>query len=78
MQRYLELDGVLRRIMTVIKVRGSDHSKDLRLYEVRSTGLTIGDRLSSYDHGLLTADPRRAPTAPRQPGPSRGGRRRDP
>src|SRR6185295_13383908 len=60
LQRYVELDGMLRRVMTVIKVRGSDHSKELRLYEVTSTGLAIGDRLSSYDHGLLTADPMRA------------------
>ena len=43
LQRYVELDGTLKRVMTVIKVRGSDHSKDLRLYEVNSRGLTVGD-----------------------------------
>jgi len=75
LQRYVELDGALRRVMTVIKVRGSDHSKDLRLYEVHSTGLNIGDRITLYDHGLLTADPMRASTAPLSP--SRGRRRRD-
>src|SRR5688572_6671410 len=69
LQRYVELDGALRRVMTVIKVRGSDHSKDLRLYEVHSTGLTIGDRITLYDHGLLTADPMRA-SASRPRGPS--------
>jgi circadian clock protein KaiC len=68
MQRYFEVDGALRRVMTVIKVRGSDHSKDLRLYEVHSTGLTVGDRIMLYDHGILTADPTRASLAP----PSRG------
>jgi circadian clock protein KaiC len=78
LQRYVELDGALRRVMTVIKVRGSDHSKDLRLYEVHSTGLTIGDRITLYDHGLLTAHPLRASTAPRSPArPSKGDRRRD-
>jgi circadian clock protein KaiC len=77
LQRYVELDGVLRRVMTVIKVRGSDHSKDLRLYEVHSTGLTIGDRISLYDHGILTADPTRGPTTPQSPS-SGGRRRRDP
>ena len=76
MQRYFELDGVLRRVMTVVKVRGSDHSKDLRLYEVHSTGLTIGDRITLYDHGLLTADPIRAsPASP--PRPSRREHRQD-
>ena len=29
--------------MTVVKIRGSDHSKELRLYEVHSDGLTVGD-----------------------------------
>jgi circadian clock protein KaiC len=77
LQRYVELDGMLRRVMTVVKVRASDHSKDLRLYEVHSTGLTIGDKITLYDHGLLTADPMRAPLAARSPGPSRSGRRRD-
>jgi circadian clock protein KaiC len=78
LQRYVELDGALRRVMTVIKVRGSDHSKDLRLYEVHSTGLTIGDRITLYDHGLLTADPMRASTPMRSPArPSKGDRRRD-
>lgn len=77
LQRYVELDGMLRRVMTVIKVRGSDHSKELRLYEVNSTGLAIGDRLSSYDHGLLTADPMRASTGPRPPRPAKDARRQD-
>ena len=75
--RYVELDGALRRVMTVIKVWGSDHSRDLRLYEVNSTGLAIGDRLSTYEHGLLTADPVRTSTTARPPGPPKGIRRRD-
>jgi circadian clock protein KaiC len=77
LQRYVELEGMLQRVMTVIKVRGSDHSKDLRLYEVDSTGLVIGDRLSSYDHGLLTADPLRASTGRRPPKPAKGTFRGD-
>jgi circadian clock protein KaiC len=76
LQRYVELDGALRRMMTVVKVRGSDHSKDLRLYEVHSGGLTIGDKAALYDHGLLTADPMRAANAQRSPSPSRRDRPR--
>ena len=74
MQRYFEADGVLRRVMTIIKVRGSDHSKDLRLYEVHSTGVTVGDRIILYDHGILTAAPTRA--ARPSPGAPGGTRRR--
>ena len=43
--------------MTVIKVRASDHSKDLRRYEIHSHGITVGDAVTQYDHGLLTAAP---------------------
>ena len=77
LQRYVELDGVLRRVMTVIKVRGSDHSKDLRLYEVHSSGITIGDTIPLYHHGLLTAHPMPPSTAPQSPArPSKGSRPR--
>jgi len=33
-QRYLENDGQLRRAMGVVKLRASQHSKDLRQYEI--------------------------------------------
>jgi circadian clock protein KaiC len=75
LQRYAELDGVLRRVMTVVKVRGSDHSTDLRFYEVSSRGLTVGDPIRGYHHGLLTADPWSSPES-RPRGPSRRDRRR--
>jgi circadian clock protein KaiC len=56
MQRYVEIGGRLRRILSVVKVRGSDHSKDLREYEVSPEGgLRLGERLD-YD-GLLTGAP---------------------
>jgi circadian clock protein KaiC len=70
LQRYVELDGALRRVMTVVKVRGSDHSTDLRFYEVSSRGLTVGDPIRGYHHGLLTADPWSSPES-RPRGPSR-------
>lgn len=75
LQRYVELDGALRRVMTVVKVRGSDHSTDLRFYEVSSRGLTVGDPIRGYHHGLLTADPWSSPES-RPRGPSRRDRRR--
>ena len=38
MQRYIELKGQLQRIMAVVKVRGSAHSKDLRAFEITDAG----------------------------------------
>jgi circadian clock protein KaiC len=76
LQRYVELDGTLKRVMTVVKLRGSDHSKDLRLYEVHSKGLTVGDTVPLYQHGLLTAHPLKG-IASRARGPSKAVRRRE-
>ncbi len=57
MQRYVAIDGQLRRALSVVKVRGSQHSKDLREYEISTEGsLVVGDALITYD-GLLTGAP---------------------
>ena len=56
MQRYIELKGQLQRIMAVVKVRGSAHSKDLRAFEVTEKGIVMGETLSAYE-GLLTGSP---------------------
>ena len=56
MQRYIELQGCLQRVMSVVKVRGSAHSKEIRTYEITRTGIAIGESLSHYD-GLLTGHP---------------------
>jgi circadian clock protein KaiC len=51
--RYVEIDGQLRRVIVVIKMRGGDHSNDIREYKIGSDGVTIGERLRGY-HGLIT------------------------
>lgn len=60
-QRYVELDGQLRRMMAVAKVRSSPHSKDLREYEItEGQGVVVGRPLKGY-RGLLTGAPDREP-----------------
>jgi len=56
LQRYMEMDGELRKLMTVIKMRGGQHSKELRAYEITSHGLVVGDSLKEY-RGLITGVP---------------------
>jgi circadian clock protein KaiC len=56
MQRYIELKGQLQRIMAVVKVRGSAHSKDLRAFEITEKGIVVGETLGRYE-GLLTGSP---------------------
>jgi circadian clock protein KaiC len=59
MQRYVEIDGQLRRALSVVKVRASQHSKDLREYEITQEGLILKEgTLQGYD-GLLTGRPKR-------------------
>lgn len=52
LQRYIELDGQLKRLLSVVKVRASEHSKDLRLYEVTSKGISISQTKVRH-HELL-------------------------
>jgi circadian clock protein KaiC len=62
MQRYIELKGRLQRVMTVVKVRGSAHSDDLRTFEITDDGIVVGKALGNYG-GLLSGRPSVA-TAP--------------
>ena len=55
-QRYVEIEGELRRVMAVIKVRGSDHSHEFRTYEVTANGVVVGGPLTEYD-GIITGVP---------------------
>lgn len=56
MQRYIALRGQLQRIMGVVKVRGSEHSKDLRAFEITRDGIVMGETLRGYE-GLLSGSP---------------------
>jgi circadian clock protein KaiC len=57
-QRYVEIDGQLKRALAVVKVRSSQHSKELREYEISPDGgLVVGGMLKGYE-GLLTGTPR--------------------
>jgi len=55
-QRYVEIEGELRRVMAVIKMRGSDHTHEFRTYEVTAKGVVIGGPLTEYD-GIITGVP---------------------
>jgi circadian clock protein KaiC len=58
LQRYVELEGRLRKVMMVVKTRRGGHSPDLRLYEVTPAGIVVGQTLHDYD-GILTGAPHR-------------------
>ncbi|SFM13456.1 ATPase domain-containing protein [Rugamonas rubra] len=56
MQRYVELDGQFRRVLSVVKMRGSAHSKDIRFFDIGADRINIGAALSEYQ-GVLSGHP---------------------
>lgn len=58
LQRYVEIDSQLKRIMTIIKTRSRKHSEDIRQYEITSSGIVVGDRLDGMV-GIIGGTPRR-------------------
>ncbi|MBW4044157.1 MAG: AAA family ATPase [Acidobacteria bacterium] len=60
--RYVEIDGQLRKIMMVVKMRGAAHSPDIREYEITADGVTIGERLANYSE-LITGIPHKTETS---------------
>jgi len=55
-QRYIEVESRLRRVMAVVKVRDSAHSDELREYSVDDSGIRIGTLLADQE-GLLGGRP---------------------
>jgi len=57
-QRYIEVDSQLLRVMAVVKVRASVHSNELRQFTITDQGIQIGTTLPDQE-GLLGGRPTR-------------------
>jgi circadian clock protein KaiC len=66
LQRYVEVDGTLRKVIAVVKMRGSEHDKGLRFYDIGKDGLVVGEPATSH-RGLLVGNARRASSADVEP-----------
>lgn len=62
-QRFVEIDGHLQKVLAVVKMRGSDHATDFRTYHLTSEGAVIGESLARY-HGITTGVPTFLGTGP--------------
>ena len=60
--RYVSINGQWRRMLVVVKMRGSAHSIDLMDYEITDEGLVVGEPLRGY-RGLTSGIPE--PWSPR-------------
>ncbi len=54
--RYVELGGEMRRGLTVLKMRGTWHEKDIREYVIDSNGMHLKAQFRGV-HGILTGSP---------------------
>jgi circadian clock protein KaiC len=63
-QRFVEIDGELRPILAVVKMRGGNHSHAFHTYEITSNGAVISGSLKEY-HGIITGVPDLQPRVPR-------------
>jgi circadian clock protein KaiC len=57
-QRYVEIEGELRKMLAVVKMRGSNHSREFRAYDLTATGVLMREALRDYD-GISTGMPTR-------------------
>ena len=64
-QRFVEIDGVLRNVLAIHKMRGSEHSHDFVTYEITASGAVIGGPLRNY-RGIMTGVPEIEFNAPRR------------
>jgi len=59
--RYLEIESEMRKAISVLKMRGSDHDKDIRELIINKKGVEIKMPFSEYS-GLLSGSPVKAPS----------------
>ena len=54
--RYVEIDGQMRRGITVLKMRGSAHDKNIREFTIDASGMHVGDPFRNIS-GILAGNP---------------------
>lgn len=57
--RYTELESDIRRALTIVKMRGSDHTKSLVEFDISEKGLTVKGKFIGLS-GVLSGSPSRA------------------
>ncbi len=56
--RYVEIESALRKALLVLKMRGSDHAKDIRQYDINEHGIEVQSKFEGRE-GILSGSPRR-------------------
>jgi len=68
--RYVEIDSSVHKALLVLKLRGSDHAKDIRQFSITTKGIVVQDKFVGRE-GIMSGSPRSMAEAFREafPGP---------
>lgn len=68
--RYVEIDSAVHKALLVLKLRGSNHAKDIRQFTITENGIVVQDKFVGRE-GIMSGSPRSMAEAFRQafPGP---------
>ena len=58
MLRYVEIESAVRKALLVLKLRGSDHAKDIRQFEITTNGIEVRSKFEGRE-GIMSGSPRR-------------------
>lgn len=69
--RFVEFDSAIHKALLVLKLRGSDHAKDIRQFMVTDRGISVHDKFVGRE-GIMSGSPRSMADAFREafPGPN--------
>lgn len=56
--RYVEIESAIRKALLVLKLRGSDHAKDIRQFEITRHGIEVQSKFEGRE-GIMSGSPRR-------------------
>jgi circadian clock protein KaiC len=54
--RYVEIESAISKALLVLKLRGSDHAKDIRQFEVTADGIVVKSRFEGQE-GIMSGSP---------------------
>jgi circadian clock protein KaiC len=56
--RYVEIESAIHKALLVLKMRGSDHAKDIRQFEVTGAGIEVQQKFEGRE-GIMSGSPHR-------------------
>ncbi len=65
LMRYIEIDSAIQRGLVVLKMRGSDHAKEIRRYEIKRGGIYVTGVFEGRE-AILSGSPYRVQTGSRR------------